>query len=173
MSRGNSGAESILDPCRLASRWAPMLKSRPGHTERLGIDAILKRHFGFQSFRPLQREIIESLLAGEDVLALLPTGGGKSLCYQLPAIANDGLTVVISPLIALMKDQVDSLEEIGVPATFLNSSLSPDEYRRRRKDLAGRRYKILYLAPERLVTEEMLGALQAWNVGLIAVDEAH
>src|SRR4051794_25349494 len=144
-----------------------------GDTGRPSLDGILKRHFGFQSFRPLQREIIESLLAGEDVLALLPTGGGKSLCYQLPAIANDGLTVVISPLIALMKDQVDSLEEIGVPATFLNSSLSPGEYRRRWKDLGGRRYKILYLAPERLVTEEMLGALQAWNVGLIAVDEAH
>ena len=150
-----------------------MAKLVPVHTERPGIDAILKRHFGFQSFRPLQREIIESLLAGEDVLALLPTGGGKSLCYQLPAIANDGLTIVISPLIALMKDQVDSLEEIGVPATFLNSSLSPDEYRRRWKDLGRGGYKILYLAPERLVTEEMLGALQAWNVGLIAVDEAH
>jgi ATP-dependent DNA helicase RecQ len=150
-----------------------MANSRPGDTERPSLDAILKRHFGFQSFRPLQREIIEDLLAGDDALALLPTGGGKSLCYQLPAIAKDGLTIVISPLIALMKDQVDSLEEIGVPATFLNSSLSPEEYRRRWKDLCGRRYKILYLAPERLVTEEMLGALQAWNVGLIAVDEAH
>jgi ATP-dependent DNA helicase RecQ len=133
----------------------------------------LKRHFGFQSFRPLQREIIESLLAGEDVLALLPTGGGKSLCYQLPAIATEGLTLVISPLIALMKDQVDSLEEFGVPATFLNSSLSSDAYRQRWKDLAAGRYKILYLAPERLVTEEMLDALRSWNVGLIAVDEAH
>ncbi len=150
-----------------------MAKLPPGQTERPNIDAILKRHFGFPSFRPLQREIIENLLAGEDALALLPTGGGKSLCYQLPAIANDGLTIVISPLIALMKDQVDSLEEMGVPATFLNSSLSSEEYQRRWKDLVGRRYKILYLAPERLVTEEMLEALQAWNVGLIAVDEAH
>jgi ATP-dependent DNA helicase RecQ len=140
---------------------------------RPSLEDILKRHFGFPSFRPLQREIIESLLAGDDVLALLPTGGGKSLCYQLPAIAREGLTLVISPLIALMKDQVDSLEEFGIPATFLNSSLSPDEYRRRWKDLAARRYKILYLAPERLVTEEMLLALQSWDVGLIAVDEAH
>ena len=137
-----------------------MAKSAPVHTERPGIDAILKRHFGFQSFRPHQREIVESLLAGDDVLALLPTGGGKSLCYQLPAIANDGLTVVVSPLIALMKDQVDSLEEVGVPATFLNSSLSPEEYGRRWRDLGRRGYKILYLAPERLVTEDMLGALQ-------------
>src|SRR5207302_1852493 len=112
-----------------------MARFVPVHTEQLGIDAILKRHFGFRSFRPHQREIVESLLAGDDVLALLPTGGGKSLCYQLPAIANDGLTVVVSPLIALMKDQVDNLEEIGVPATFLNSSLPPEEYGRRWKDL--------------------------------------
>ena len=132
-----------------------MPKLRPGYTESPSLDAILKRHFGFQSFRPLQREIIESLLAGEDVLALLPTGGGKSLCYQLPAVAIDGLTIVISPLIALMKDQVDSLEELGVPATFLNSSLSLEEYRRRWRDLNAGRYKILYLAPERLVTDEM------------------
>jgi ATP-dependent DNA helicase RecQ len=150
-----------------------MVNLLPGQTERPSLDVVLQRHFGFRSFRPLQREIIESLLAGEDVLALLPTGGGKSLCYQLPAIASDGLTVVISPLIALMKDQVDSLEEIGVPATFLNSSLSPEESRRRWRDLGRRHYKILYLAPERLVTEEMLAALQAWNVRLIAVDEAH
>ena len=129
--------------------------------------------FRFPAFRPHQREIIESLLAGQDVVALLPTGGGKSLCYQLPAIAQDGLTVVISPLIALMKDQVDSLEEMGVPATFLNSSLAPEESRSRWIDLCAGRYKILYLAPERLVTEDMLAALSAWNVGLIAVDEAH
>ena len=102
-----------------------------------------------------------------------PRGAASRCAINFPRSPTTGLTVVISPLIALMKDQVDSLEEIGVPATFLNSSLSPEEYRRRWKDLGGRRYKILYLAPERLVTEEMLGALQAWNVGLIAVDEAH
>ncbi len=145
----------------------------PVHAERPDIDAILRRQFGFPSFRPHQRQIVEGLLAGHDVLAILPTGGGKSLCYQLPAMASHGLTVVVSPLIALMKDQVDSLEEVGVPATFLNSSLAPDEYARRWRDLGRRGYKILYLAPERLVTEEMLGALDAWNVGLIAIDEAH
>jgi ATP-dependent DNA helicase RecQ len=150
-----------------------MTNSGPGPSESHDIHDVLKRHFGFPSFRPLQREIVEGLLAGTDVLALLPTGGGKSLCYQLPAIVMEGLTVVISPLIALMKDQVDSLAELGVPATFLNSSLSPEEYRWRWKELGDRRYKILYLAPERLVTEEMLGALKQWNVGLIAVDEAH
>ena len=170
---GDSGTRSTLSFYGFDSRWVLMAKFEPMQIERPGIDAILKRHFGFQSFRPHQREIVESLLAGEDVLALLPTGGGKSLCYQLPAIANDGLTVVVSPLIALMKDQVDSLEEVGVPATFLNSSLTPEEFGRRWRDLDRRGYKILYLAPERLVTEDMLGALKSWNVGLIAVDEAH
>jgi ATP-dependent DNA helicase RecQ len=150
-----------------------MAKFVPAQAERPDIDEILRRHFGFPSFRPHQRQIVESLLAGDDVLALLPTGGGKSLCYQLPAMVGNGLTVVVSPLIALMKDQVDSLEEAGVPATFLNSSLPPAEYGRRWRDLGRRAYRILYLAPERLVTEEMLGALQSWDVGLIAIDEAH
>jgi ATP-dependent DNA helicase RecQ len=137
------------------------------------LEALLKRHFGFPSFRPHQREIVEALLGGEDVLGVLPTGGGKSLCYQLPALAREGLTVVVSPLIALMKDQVDSLEEIGVGATFLNSSLEPEESRRRYWDLGRGRYKILYLAPERLMMEEMLEALRGWNVRLLAIDEAH
>jgi ATP-dependent DNA helicase RecQ len=150
-----------------------MEKLVPRLTERPSIDAILERHFGFRSFRPHQREIVESLLDGRDVVALLPTGGGKSLCYQLPAIARDGLTVVVSPLIALMKDQVDSLEQLGVAATFLNSSLAPDQYNERWRDLARGAYKILYLAPERLITEEMLQVLAEWNVGLIAIDEAH
>jgi ATP-dependent DNA helicase RecQ len=148
-----------------------MLPPAPG--SRLDLPALLTRHFGFQTFRPHQREIVESLLAGQDVLALLPTGGGKSLCYQLPALAQAGLTVVISPLIALMKDQVDNLAELGVRATFLNSSLSPDEGRSRWNNLYAGRYQILYLAPERLVMEDMLAAIADWNVGLIAVDEAH
>jgi ATP-dependent DNA helicase RecQ len=86
--------------------------------------AVLKQYFGFTSFRPLQEEIIRDALAGKDVFALLPTGGGKSLCFQLPALVREGLTVVVSPLIALMKDQVDALQAAGVPATFLNSSLA-------------------------------------------------
>src|SRR5881394_412079 len=97
---------------------------------------LLKQFFGFDSFRPLQEEIIRDALAGRDVLALLPTGGGKSLCFQLPALARgDGLTVVVSPLISLMKDQVDSLQASGVPATFLNSSLKPDQARARLRGL--------------------------------------
>ena len=101
----------------------------------LDLDPLLKRTFGYGSFRPLQREICEATLAGQDVFALLPTGGGKSLCFQLPALARPGLTVVVSPLIALMKDQVDALQASGVAATFLNSSLDGDEARSRLRGL--------------------------------------
>src|SRR5512138_689413 len=103
----------------------------------------LKSVFGYTAFRPLQEEIIQDTLAGRDVFALLPTGGGKSLCFQLPALARDrGLTVVISPLIALMKDQVDAMQASGVPATFLNSSLSKDESRMRFRDLYAGQYRL-------------------------------
>jgi ATP-dependent DNA helicase RecQ len=134
---------------------------------------LLKQYFGFTSFRPLQEEIIRDSLAGKDVFALLPTGGGKSLCFQLPALARDGLTVVVSPLIALMKDQVDALQASGIPATFLNSSLAADESRKRLRGLHNGEYRLLYAAPERLMLSGFLEDLQRWNVRLIAVDEAH
>jgi ATP-dependent DNA helicase RecQ len=134
---------------------------------------LLKEHFGFTSFRPLQENIIRDALAGRDVLALLPTGGGKSLCFQLPALARSGLTVVISPLIALMKDQVDGLRANGIPATFLNSSLSPEESRARLRGLHRGEYRLLYLAPERLMLPGSLSDLQNWQVNLLAIDEAH
>jgi ATP-dependent DNA helicase RecQ len=134
---------------------------------------LLKQYFGFTSFRPLQEEIIRDSLAGKDVFALLPTGGGKSLCFQLPALARDGLTVVVSPLIALMKDQVDALQAAGVPATFLNSSLAADEARKRLRGLHQGEYRLLYAAPERLMLSGFLEDLQRWNVRLIAIDEAH
>src|ERR1041384_1054931 len=107
----------------------------------------LKRHFGYSAFRPLQEEIVRDALAGRDVFALMPTGGGKSLCFQLPALLRDGLTIVISPLISLMKDQVDALEASGVAATFLNSSLDRHEAAERFRGLNRGEYRMLYVAP--------------------------
>ena len=133
----------------------------------------LKQYFGFASFRPLQEEIIRDALAGRDVFALLPTGGGKSLCFQLPALVKSGLTVVVSPLIALMKDQVDALQTSGVAATFLNSSLGAGESRTRLRALQNGEHRLLYVAPERLMLPGFLTDLQRWNVNLFAVDEAH
>jgi ATP-dependent DNA helicase RecQ len=133
----------------------------------------LKDTFGFSAFRPLQREIMEETLGGRDVLALLPTGGGKSLCYQLPALVRSGLTLVVSPLIALMKDQVDSLLENGVKAAYLNSSLSEDESKDMWRQLFRGEIKILYLSPERLLLEGMLDTLEQLKLEFVAVDEAH
>jgi ATP-dependent DNA helicase RecQ len=134
---------------------------------------LLKRYFGYETFRPLQREIMEANLTGKDVVAILPTGAGKSLCFQLPALAREGLTLIVSPLIALMKDQVDSLTASGVPATMLNSSVPSEESRCRRRGLERGEYKLLYAAPERIVSESFIQDLQRWNVTSIAIDEAH
>src|SRR5881296_1676175 len=123
----------------------------------------LKKHFGYDAFRPLQEEIIRDALAGRDVFALMPTGGGKSLCFQLPALLRDGLTVVVSPLIALMKDQVDALTASGVAATFLNSTLGAEEARARFRGLHRGEYRLLYAAPERLMLPGFVDNLRAWN----------
>ena len=133
----------------------------------------LERWFGFTSFRPSQEVVVRDVLDGRDVFALLPTGGGKSLCYQLPAVLTTGLTVVISPLIALMKDQVDALDTTGVPATALNSSLEWPELRRRLDGLERGAYKLLYVAPERLTLPGFAEDLARWNVARFVVDEAH
>ncbi|MSU31093.1 MAG: DNA helicase RecQ [Pedosphaera sp.] len=135
----------------------------------------LKKVFGYTAFRPHQEEIIRTSMAGRDVFALLPTGGGKSLCFQLPALVRPGLTVVISPLIALMKDQVDQLQANGVAATFLNSTLGEKERKARWRGLNAGQYKLLYLSPERLMAGEgsIFDALSRWGVVLVAVDEAH
>jgi ATP-dependent DNA helicase RecQ len=135
--------------------------------------SLLKQYFGFTSFRPFQQEIMRDFLAGRDVVALLPTGGGKSLCFQLPALARPGLTVVVSPLIALMKDQVDALRAAGVPATFLNSSIDSGEGRTRLRGLHNGEFRLLYVAPERLMLPGFLDDLQRWNVNSFAIDEAH
>ena len=140
------------------------------HTELL---PLLKQYFGFTSFRPLQIEIIEDVLSGKDVFALLPTGGGKSLCFQLPSLVRPGLTLVISPLISLMKDQVDAMQASGVAATLLNSSLEADESRKRIRELHDGKYRLLYVAPERALLSGFLNDIQNWNINLIAIDEAH
>jgi len=137
------------------------------------IDDALNHYFGYRTFRPFQREIAESVLAGSDVVALLPTGGGKSLCYQLPALMQAGLTLVVSPLIALMKDQVDALTANGIAATYLNSSIDAQTAAERIDGLDSGVYRLLYVAPERAVLPSFMNALARWNVSLIAVDEAH
>lgn len=133
----------------------------------------MQRLFGHTTFRPLQAEIMEASLAGKDVFALLPTGGGKSLCFQLPALVRGGLTLVVSPLIALMKDQVDQLQAAGVSATYLNSSLRANDARERLRGLHEGRYSLLYAAPERLMLDGWKENLCAWDVRALAVDEAH
>src|SRR5256885_4139346 len=143
------------------------------NSESIVLLPLLKQCFGFDSFRPLQEEIIRDALAGRDVLALLPTGGGKSLCFQLPALVRAGLTVVVSPLISLMKDQVDALQASGIEATFLNSTLTASEAGRRMLGLRNGKYKLLYVAPERLMLSGFLANLKTWNVNQIAIDEAH
>ena len=134
---------------------------------------LLQETFGYQGFRPGQEELIRHVLEKKNVLGIMPTGGGKSICYQLPALLLPGVTLVVSPLIALMKDQVDALVENGIPATFLNSSLSAMENQSRLQDLAQGRYKLLYVAPERLQGGELVRLLSRIQVSLIAVDEAH
>lgn len=129
--------------------------------------------FRLSSFRPGQREVVEAILSGRDTLCVMPTGGGKSLCYQLPAVARGGLTLVISPLIALMKDQVDALSALGVPATFINSSISLEQQRQRIDRMVAGDYRLVYLAPERLRSAGFLRAMANTPISLLAVDEAH
>src|SRR6202163_4788392 len=133
----------------------------------------LKKHFGYDAFRPLQEEIVTDALAGRDVFALMPTGVGKSLCFQLPALLRDGLTIVVSPLISLMKDQVDALRTSGIAATFLNSTLDRQEAVERLRGLNHGEYRMLYVAPERLMLDTFLERALNWNITQIAIDEAH
>jgi ATP-dependent DNA helicase RecQ len=138
--------------------------------------AVLEKYWGYSSFRPLQREAMEAILAGRDSLVVLPTGGGKSLCFQAPALVREGVAVVVSPLISLMKDQVDTLVGNGVPAAYINSTLSADARRSVAEGVREGRYRLLYVSPERLVGEGGTG-FRAWlsrcHVSFIAVDEAH
>src|SRR5712692_806365 len=134
---------------------------------------LLRSRFGFTDFRPGQQPVIEALLAGKPALAVFPTGGGKSLCYQLPALALDGVTLVVSPLIALMKDQIDFLRGRGIAAARLDSSLTLDETREVADRLREGTLKLLYVAPERFNNERFLAQLHRAEIALFAIDEAH
>ncbi|MDN3045607.1 DNA helicase RecQ [Enterococcus faecium] len=134
---------------------------------------LLKQYFGYDEFRPGQKEIIQKVIDQENVLGIMPTGSGKSICYQLPALLLDRLTVVVSPLISLMKDQVDAANQLGIPATFINSSLDGYETARRFQEIDRQQYRLLYIAPERFIMPDFIQAMKRWNVRMIAIDEAH
>ncbi len=134
---------------------------------------VLKNFFGYDSFRTGQEEIVNQILMGKDVLGIMPTGAGKSICYQVPALMLPGVTIVISPLISLMKDQVDSLNAMGIPATFINSTLSASEYAGAVQNILYDVYKIIYIAPERLNSSSFIDILKSINISMITVDEAH
>lgn len=134
---------------------------------------VLKQYFGHSEFRPGQGDIIDHILAGQDCLGVMPTGAGKSVCFQVPALMFSGTSIVISPLISLMKDQVEGLRQSGVNAAFINSSLDLWEYRQVLDNASSGLYKILYVAPERLTADGFLGMCRGLDIPLVAVDEAH
>jgi ATP-dependent DNA helicase RecQ len=134
---------------------------------------VLQKVYGYPEFREGQKMIITSLLEGKDTLGIMPTGGGKSICYQVPSLLMDGVTLVISPLISLMKDQVDALTSLGVPATFINSTLGAKEVEQRMQGAMQGKYKLLYIAPERLESDRFRARMHALNLSFIAIDEAH
>ncbi len=147
----------------------PTAESTPIHDAR----EALRKYFGFREFLDGQETVMANILSGRDTLVIMPTGGGKSLCYQLPAMVMEGVTIVVSPLIALMKDQVDALERRGIPATVINSTLSLSEQQDRIASLKRGDYKLVYVAPERFRSRMFLNAMQQVEIGLFAVDEAH
>lgn len=134
---------------------------------------VLREVFGYHSFRGGQEPLVDAVLAGRDVLAVMPTGAGKSLCFQVPALMQDGVTIVVSPLISLMKDQVGALLQNGVRAAYINSSLTPGQIERALYNARCGMYKLIYVAPERLLTESFLNFASAADISLLAVDEAH
>lgn len=133
----------------------------------------LKKYFGYDAFREGQKELITNILQGKDVLGIMPTGAGKSICYQVPAAMMEGITLVISPLISLMKDQVGSLNENGIRAAFFNSSLTFAQYQKALQLAKQYTYKIIYVAPERLLNDEFLAFAKQMNIAMVCVDEAH
>ncbi len=136
-------------------------------------ETVLREVFGYQTFREGQKDVVDAAIEGKDCLVIMPTGGGKSLCYQIPALVRDGVAVVVSPLISLMKDQVDQLAANGVAAACLNSSMTPEALTQTLRDLHGGNIKLLYVSPERALMREFLERLDSLNIALFAIDEAH
>ncbi|NNJ31291.1 RecQ family ATP-dependent DNA helicase [Bacteroides xylanolyticus] len=134
---------------------------------------LLKQYFGYDSFREGQEELIDAILQGRDVFGIMPTGAGKSICYQLPGLLFQGITLVISPLISLMKDQVTQLNDAGIYAAFLNSSLSQNQYFKALEYARNLKYKIIYVAPEKLLTDSFLSFAMEAPIDFVSVDEAH
>ena len=170
--KATNAAQPLTPGIRIIKlRQTTLISSRK--SGELTTHEILKQYWGFDNFRPLQEEIINAVMDGKDTLALLPTGGGKSVCFQVPALARDGLCLVVSPLIALMKDQVENLKQKGIPALAVYSGMSFLEVKKTLQNAAYGNYKFLYVSPERLETGLFLEYLPAMNINLLAVDEAH
>jgi len=136
-------------------------------------ELILQKYYGYNSFREQQKEIIETVLSGRDTVVLMPTGGGKSICYQIPAMMLDGTCIVVSPLISLMKDQVEALRSNGITAAYLNSSLSSSEQREVEAAFYNGNLKLLYVSPEKLASEVFMNAISKMSISMFAIDEAH
>ena len=139
----------------------------------MGPSDVLKRYFGYDAFRPRQREVIDAIVKGEDVMAIMPTGAGKSICFQIPALLFPHGTIIISPLISLMKDQVETLTEQGIPASFVNSTIPYEESIERLRNLYRGKIKLLYMAPEKLEPSYFTQCLAQVPLSMIVIDEAH
>lgn len=169
----------FANPCFVLKKTSTLIEVDDEKSKRRGIlllhraEEVLRKYFGYPAFREGQKKIITSLLEGRDTVGIMPTGGGKSICYQVPAMLFDGVTIVVSPLISLMKDQVDVLVSMGIPATQINSSLTYSEVRERMQQAARGEYKLIYIAPERLESDSFQSLIQDVPISFVAVDEAH
>src|SRR5436305_1093426 len=170
--RGRSLSQRTPGAGTLASRRRGGVKET-GMEERFDLEAALRSHLGYQSFRPGQEEIVRSVLCGRPTIAVMPTGSGKSLCYQLPAVLLEGTSIVASPLVALTKDQSDALASRGIAATFVNSSLPDTERHDRQERIRRGEFKIVYVAPERFRSASFRACVAGVRVPLFAIDEAH